>query len=140
MSRIEWSHDRRRILLPVCIFRPHDPTDPTDLTHVRARALVDTGATASAIDVSIAARLQIESHGKRPLQSAHGLGQAERFFFRTGIYPDDASPNSLPFIFDDLFGFGLMGAEHFDALIGMDILSQCEFSMDRRGRCILSFG
>jgi hypothetical protein len=137
MLRREWLHDQRRILLPILIFRPHNPTD---MTHAPARALVDTGATASAISISIADELQLQSHGKRPLQSAHGLGQAERFFFRIGIYPDQADANSFPYIFDDIFGFCLTGSEHFDALIGMDILSQCDFSINREGRCELSFG
>lgn len=137
MSQIEWLHDRRRIVLPVWIFRPYDPTD---LTHVDAVALLDTGATASGISLDIARQLDLKSHGKRPLQSAHGLGQTERFFFRIGVHADGGRGTGLPFIFDDVFGFGLTGSDHFSALIGMDILSQCDFSIDRRGRCTLAFG
>jgi hypothetical protein len=69
-----------------------------------------------------------------------GSGRRNDISSRVGIYPDGQEGPSLPFIFDDVFGFSLVGSQHFDALIGMDILSQCEFSLDRQGMCRLSFG
>ncbi|WP_164847376.1 retropepsin-like aspartic protease [Sphingobium algorifonticola] len=114
--------------------------NPADLTHVTATALVDTGATVSAIDQRIAEELRLESHGKRPLQSAHGLGHAERFIFRIGLFPDNSAANALPFIFEETYGFSLKSSEHFAALIGMDVLRQCDFSIDRAGNCCLVFG
>lgn len=137
MSEIRWRHNNRRIVLPVCIF---GADNPSDLTHVTATALVDTGATVSAIDEAVAEKLGLQSHGKRPLQSAHGLGHAERFIFRMGIFPDGGTASALPFIFDEIYGFSLKGSEHFTALIGMDVLRQCDFSIDRKGNCTLRFG
>jgi hypothetical protein len=46
----------------------------------------------------------------------------------------------VPFVFDDVSGFELAETFIFDALIGMDILAQCAFSMERDGRCSLTFG
>jgi hypothetical protein len=137
MSQINWLHDGRRITLPVRILRADNPFD---LTFLDAVALVDTGATVSGIDESFAEKLGLEPLGKRPLQSAHGLGHTERFMFRIGLMPDGSDQMSLPFIFDASYGFGLRGSEHFTALIGMDILRQCDFSIDRHGRCRLVFG
>lgn len=137
MSHIEWAHDQRRIILPVRILRADNPLD---LSFVDALALVDTGATVSGLDHKIAERLGLESLGKRPLQSAHGLGHSERFMFRIGLMADGANENDLPFVFEPCFGFGLHASDHFSALIGMDILSQCDFSIDRNGRCRLAFG
>lgn len=137
MSDINWHHDGRRITLPVRIMRADNPAD---LTFLDAVALVDTGATTSGIDQSIAEKLGLEPLGKRPLQSAQGLGHTERFMFRIGLMPDGSGETSLPFIFDASYGFALTGCEHFTALIGMDILRQCDFSIDRQGRCRLGFG
>jgi len=81
----------------------------------------------------------LRKRGKKPIGSAQGEGQAERYLFRVGLTdPNDASV--LPFIFEDVIGFELADSFALDALIGMDILSQCDFSMDRRGRWSLSFG
>ncbi|WP_182913794.1 aspartyl protease family protein [Sphingobium terrigena] len=114
--------------------------NPFDLTFLEAVALVDTGATVSGIDYSIAEKLELEPLGKRPLQSAHGLAHTERFMFRIGLMSDGSDETSLPFIFDASYGIGLTGSQHFTALIGMDILRQCDFSIDRYGRCRLVFG
>lgn len=137
MSQIKWLHAGRRITLPVRILRADNPFE---ITSIDAIALVDTGATVSGIDERIAEKLGLEPLGKRPLQSAHGLAHTERFMFRIGLMPDDTEDARLPYIFDASFGFGLRGSEHFTALIGMDILRQCDFSMDRNGHCRLAFG
>jgi len=123
--------------LPVRILRADNPFD---LTFLDAVALVDIGATVSGIDQSIAEKLGLESLGKRPLQSAQGLGHTERYMFRIGLMPDGSDQASLPFIFDACYGFSLTGSEHFTALIGMDILRQCDFAIDRQSRCRLVFG
>jgi hypothetical protein len=137
MSQISWRHDGRRILLPVIVLKADDPFD---MTHVAAQALVDTGATASGIDEKLAAQLGLRTSGKRPLHSAQGQGHAERYVFRIGIFPDDHDPaTNLPYVFQDIYGFGLKGSEYFDVLIGMDILRQCDFSMTRDGLCRIIF-
>jgi hypothetical protein len=46
----------------------------------------------------------------------------------------------LPFVFEEVSGFELKDGLAFNALIGMDILGQCDFSMERSGRCRLRFG
>jgi hypothetical protein len=37
-------------------------------------------------------------------------------------------------------GIELPDTFEFDALLGMDVLSQCDFVMERSGRCRLGFG
>lgn len=71
--------------------------------------------------------------------SAQGLGQAERYLFRIGLNPPSEGP-IYPYIFDDVSGFELSESFQLDALIGMDILRHCEFSMDRSALCSLCFG
>lgn len=134
MSQISWKHDGKRILLPVSILRADNPSD---LTSVPAMALVDTGATVSGIDQKIADALGLHPIGKRPVHTAHGLGQIDRYLFRIGLVPDGSQESALPFIFDEIYGLGLSGSEHFTALIGMDILHRCDFSIDRHRNCRL---
>ena len=138
-QRIEWTREKRRILLPVQILRPYPATD---LTGIDATALIDTGSSVSGLAVSLAQALSLSPLGKRPLKSAQGEGQVERYAFRLGLRPDrepNASP-TFPYIFDEVIGIELTNAFEFNALIGMDILSQCEFLIRRDGGCVLSFG
>jgi hypothetical protein len=77
--------------------------------------------------------------GKRPIGSAQGEGQAERYLFRIGVHGDGGSP-TLPYVFDDVIGFELVDSFRFDALIGMDILKQCDLELRRDGSGILIVG
>lgn len=133
MSQISWKHDGKRIILPVKIL---GADNPADMTSVDCFALLDTGATVSGINADVADRLGIRPIGKRPILSAHGLAHIDHFLFRIGLFPDDwQSP--YPYIFPEVIGLSLSSSEHFSALLGMDILRYCDFSMDRSGSCLL---
>ena len=79
MLRVDWQHDRRRIIIPVTIL---PPTPASDLTGMHGHALLDTGSTTSDVTQATAEALGLVELGKRPLGSAQGLGQAERYLFR----------------------------------------------------------
>jgi hypothetical protein len=139
MLQIEWRREQRRIVLPVAIL---PPAPASDLSGVQGRALVDTGSTTSGITKAVAAALGLVGRGKRPLGSAQGEGQAERYLFRVGLTPDrteDEVP-AFPFIFEEVIGFELANSFQFEALLGMDILGRCDFAMRRDGTCSLRFG
>jgi gag-polyprotein putative aspartyl protease len=123
----------RRILLDILVLRP-DP--PSDLTSLSVRALLDTGATASAVGRATAEAMSLPSIGKRPIVTAGGTVMAEHYLFRAGF----AQPGGYPFVFDDLTGFELFNADRFDAVLGMDVLSRCDVLLYRDGRCHLDFG
>jgi hypothetical protein len=139
MSVLEWTRERHRILLPVRILLPF----PMSLLEgAQAMALLDTGSSISGVALALAERLGLHRLGKLPLKSAQGLGQVERYAFRVGLLPatrPDQAP-SFPFVFDEVVGIELTDSFEFNALLGMDVLAQCDFSMDRTGRCSLSFG
>jgi hypothetical protein len=139
MYHLECSNDRRRIVLPVVILKP-EPV--TDFDGYRGLALLDTGATTTGITPRVVETLGLLGMGKRPLGSAHGDGQAERYLFRVGLHSTGAvqEASSFPYTFEAIMGFGLTGSFRLDALLGMDILSQCDLQMDRSGRTVLSFG
>ena len=81
--------------------------------------------------------------GKRLVKAAHGEAMSDTFIFRIGLFPDDAQNGrqpALPYIFEAIMGLRFGPSEHFEAIIGMDILSQCDFSITRNRSCRLSFG
>jgi hypothetical protein len=139
MSVIEWRREARRIRLPVLILAPFPIID---LTGIEATALLDTGSSVSGVALRVAQSLGLIRLGKRPLTSAQGEGQVERYAFRVGLRPDHlpSTPPEFPFVFEEVIGIELTNAFEFDALLGMDILGRCDFNMDRSGRCRLQFG
>lgn len=137
MSVIEWTRERRRILLPVLVLAPFPVTD---LGGVEAKALLDTGSSVSGVAARVAATLGLTRLGKRPLTSAQGEGQVERYAFRIGLRAERSDGPAFPFVFDEVIGIELTNAFEFDALLGMDILGRCDFETRRDGRCRLAFG
>jgi hypothetical protein len=139
MPIIEWRREPRRIRLPVLILRP---SPVSDLTGEAGTALIDTGSTVSGVALRTAVSLGLKRRGRLPLGSAQGLWDAERYAFRIGVSPDYSPPGrpSFPFVFDEVIGIELPDAFEFDALLGMDVLGQCDFAMNRRGACRLAFG
>jgi hypothetical protein len=138
LHRIEWRRERRRILLPVAILRPYPVTD---LGGAEAKALIDTGSSVSGVAVSLAQTLGLVGLGKRPLKSARGEEHVERYAFRVALRPEESTGSaSFLFVFDEVIGIELTNAFEFNALIGMDILGQCDLSMQRNGDCSLVFG
>lgn len=131
-AAIEWRRGSRRVLLDIAILRP---TPATDLTSMPATALLDTGATSSGVTRQIADALQLPSIGKEPINTAGGTILSERYLFRIAF----PIANSFPFIFDDITGFELTDYRSFQAILGMDVLSRCDFTMSRTGDCTLRF-
>lgn len=81
--------------------------------------------------------MNLSGLGKRPLKSAQGEGQVQRYAFRVGLLTEDSR---FPFVFEEVIGIELTNAFEFNSLLGMDILSQCDLSVFRDGRCALEFG
>ena len=138
LHRIEWRRESRRILLPISILAPYPVTD---LSGVEAVALIDTGSSVSGVAIGLAQSLGLVGLGKRPLKSAQGEGQVERYAFRVGLRPDQSGSDApYPFVFEEVIGIELTNAFEFNALIGLDILGQCDFTTSRDCRCTLLFG
>lgn len=139
MSVIEWTRERHRVLMPVLVLAPYPATD---LKGAEATALVDTGSSVSGVALRVAETLGLTRLGKRPLTSAQGQGQVERYAFRIGFQADSGAQDqpAFPFVFEEVIGIELTNAFEFDALIGMDILGQCDFEMRRDRLCRLCFG
>lgn len=124
-------------MLPVAVLPSRNPNDLTFETYI---GLLDTGATASWISSRIVQKFELESIGKKPVAVATEIRQRPAFVFRLGLMGDDQPASSLPIVFAETIGFEISQADGFDVLLGMDVLSQTDFSMFRTGRWTLSFG
>jgi hypothetical protein len=139
LPSVSGKHDGRQILLPVAVF---SSDNPFDLTHIVARALLDTGATSSGIGPQVVAKLGLKSFEKRPLAVATELRMVDYFFFRLGLFDQPNAPlsNAVPFVFQELDGFGWLEPRAFDIILGMDVLQQCDLRIERSKQWTLHFG
>lgn len=125
--------------MPITIY---PPLTGTTLRGVEANALVDTGSTTTGITARPAATLGLASIGKRLVATVGGEKHVDRYIFRIGIggTDPDADAPTFPCIFEEIVGFELLDSFTFGALIGMDILRQCELRVGPGDRCRLRVG
>lgn len=143
MRELSFRIGRRRCLLPVAVLRPGDQSD---LNFITATALLDTGATVSGVGPRVIDQLALLTSGKNRLGSATDEVFVDYYLFRLGLFAtdqlvlDQLGPGDLPFLFDEIDGFSWVRAMDFDVILGMDVLSRCDVTLDRRGRCQIRFG
>lgn len=134
MPAIEFNHDGRQLIVEVAIFHPDAGQSYLNL---RARALIDTGATLSGVSRSIIAELDLPRRGKIALESVRGSIVARIFQYRLGFFRTAAE---LPLVLEqDFIGFEISPGSGVDVLIGMDVLSRCDLGIKRSGACRLEF-
>lgn len=117
--------------------------NPSDLTHIRGTALLDTGATSSAITLKFIRALSLISTGKRPIMVATEQRLVDFFVFRLGLFPN--APESIdcaswPHVFAETEGFQIKQSHNFGVLLGMDVIGQCDLEIFRAGQWRLGFG
>lgn len=106
-------------------------------------ALLDTGATTKAVTGELAEKLGLPLAGERNVASAHGDQLVERYLFRVGLFATTAADEPtlpVPHTFDEIEGFRIRTGFRFEALLGMDVLAQCDLHVDRRRHVRLTFG
>jgi hypothetical protein len=124
-------------MLPVAVLPSRNPAD---LTFENFTGLLDTGATASWISSKVVARFGLTPIGKGRVVVATEIRQLPLFLFRLGLIGMEDGPGALPYVFAETFGYQIKQADGFDVLLGMDVLSQTDFSMRRDGRWSVTFG
>jgi hypothetical protein len=114
-----------RILIPVGIRAfSDDPYAPIDLCFHLFTALVDTGATRTAISQNVIAKAGLVSRGQEPVGNVRRTEMHDTFLFYVGIWPenDDGSPSAIFGIGDAIMGIDGGDSRYYDVLLGMDII------------------
>lgn len=101
-------------------------------SNTKARAIWDTGATNSCINLRLATELSLVPVSKRETNTANGTTIADVFIV------DIILPNNVSVVSAQLTGLDL--ANGIDCLIGMDIINQGDFAItNKNGETIFSF-
>lgn len=143
MPELRWRHDGVRLIVPAVILPPLGSDNQSTATFVRA--LLDTGATTSGVVEKVATELALPGLGKRPVQTAAGLVQVERYAFRLGLFTGrfeqiEQAPQAFPHVLPlKLFGIAVTSNGLFDAIIGMDVLGVSDLRIGADGDSVLSF-
>lgn len=137
LPSLSGNHDGRRVLVPVAVL---GADNPADLTHVKGTALLDTGATASALTPRFVEKLGLISTGKRPIMVATEQRLVDFFVFRIGLFAGSLEQARWPHVFAETEGFQVRQSHNFDVLLGMDVITQCDLVIDRFAKWRLTFG
>ena len=110
---------------------------------IEVRGLIDKGATTSGLRLDLVASLGLRKRDRAPVQTANGTVLMDKFLARIGLRPDSQTdqPNSVGlFVFEREFLLqGLARDFTHELLIGMDLISRCDFSILRTGQASLLF-
>lgn len=137
MPEISGIHDGRQILVPVVLAGGVGQA----VNLVEATALLDTGATLTAIAPQLADAMGLVPVGRRILDTAAGTRRANAYNFTLGFRLPHRDGMAQPPLFlpNELYGIDFTKGIAFDVLIGMDVLSKGEFQMDSKFRWSFRF-
>lgn len=151
MPIIKGHHNRKQIFLDVVLLDlkrdAHSSEDYSELL-VRlesAKALIDTGATATSITPNAAAKLGLRMAGRQNVLTAGGPQYVPYYVFYVGfVYPEGVNPIAKPATFhvlpDPVTGAAfLFNSSPFDILLGMDVISQGDLFVRRDGNFSFEF-
>lgn len=103
------------------------------------KGLIDTGAQITCITRSAAKKIGLVPRGKRRLGNVHSIEYHTAYSFVLGVWYDveNGEVQNLTrgyFGFEPVMGCDFGDNPNFDVLIGMDIISQGDFSIKKDGR------
>ena len=120
-----------RILLPVGIRAfEDDPTKDADWTVHEFTALIDTGATRTAISQNVIDRARLSPRGQIPVGNVKRTEMHETYMFWIGVWPESLDGAAATFfgIGDALMGIDGGDSRYYDVLLGMDVITQGSLS------------
>jgi hypothetical protein len=107
-------------------------------------ALIDSGASHTAISPKVVQDLSLTPIGKQPVGGVHGNQPTNLYQFQVGVvFPQSQLPSGLVNV--NMVIFAVTGSEFippnpgvFDVLLGRDVICRGHFSMSFDGHAILS--
>jgi hypothetical protein len=118
-----------------------DPTLDFSQDFTQFVALLDTGATRTAISRNVINRVQLRSRGMMPVGNVRRTEDHHTYMFYVAIWPE-ASDGSIspPFgIGEAILGIDGGDSRYYDVLLGMDIISRGSLRLEANGQFELSF-
>ena len=107
------------------------------------RALLDTGAQRTCLCRKVIADEGLKFHSKKPIQNVHGVERHYLYWVQIGFVCERLESRNSPDGQTTYFGLAdplevidIADNFCFDAIIGMDLISRCDFTLERDG----SFG
>jgi hypothetical protein len=129
VPEIRGGHDGRQILVPVILAGGTGQA----VVMVQATALLDTGASMTAIAPQLAEAMGLLPVGRLILDTAAGTRRANAYNFTLGFRMDSVGGLAQPPLFlpNEIYGIDFTKGQAFDVLIGMDILSKGDLRISR---------
>ncbi len=137
MPEIGGVHDGRQILVPVVLAGGKGQA----VNLVQATALIDTGASLTAIAPQLADAMGLVPVGRRILDTAAGTRRANAYNFTLGFQMPSVGGLAQPplFLQNEIYGIDFTKGMAFDVLIGMDILSTGDLKISSSRRWQFNF-
>ncbi|MEM6857152.1 MAG: hypothetical protein AAF559_04700 [Pseudomonadota bacterium] len=110
-----------------------DPMAPPDLQYHEFTALLDTGATRTAISQNVISRCGLKPFGEMPVGNVKRTELHSTYLFYIGVWPDPSpgSPQTFYGMKDEILGIDGGDSRYYDVLLGMDVVTQ--------GKLVLNF-
>ena len=153
MPRLTGTHNGTQIILDVALVginRGVDPDDPDQFLapEVRLetlRALVDSGATSTSVTAKAVSAMGLRAVGKRNVMTANGFRPSRIYYFKVGFA--ETRPHQRGGHCSDFFVLprAIEGSElnipnaGFDILLGMDVITQGDFTIKKDGNFSFEF-
>lgn len=129
MHEIGGIHDGRQIVVPIVLVGGTGQA----VNMVEAIALLDTGASLTAIAPQLADAMGLVAVGRRILDTAAGTRRANAYNFTLGFRMASVGGLAQPPVFlpNEIYGIDFTKGIAFDVMIGMDILSTGNLVIDK---------
>lgn len=110
---------------------------PNSSHSIIARALIDTGATKTALRSDLVTKLGLPKRDRAPIQTANGTIITDLHLARLGLWPTEIgeepfarSLTAMPFILDREFLVQSLRPDFsHEMLLGMDLIGMCHFTI-----------
>jgi hypothetical protein len=148
MPMISDRHDGRSLLLDVVVL-PHQPsssqstsdfTQPVLSMH-SCRALIDTGSVVTCITDNIIAALSLRPYGLKQMGNVYSIANHKTFLVKLGFPVQDNGQqrHGLHILPKTVVAPQIRSMDHFDVLIGMDVIGLGDLNVMQTGRFSFAF-
>ena len=118
-----------------------DPAAPLDLNFYPFKALVDTGASRTAISQNVIDKVGLVGRGQIAVGNVKRTEPHETYIFYVGVWPisEDGMPAATFGVGEAIMGIDGGDSRYYDVLLGMDIIVRGSLKLELDGSFELAF-